>query len=73
MQSKLNRPFFILSNFALSARPLDASLAKNERKRGLTVLSETTSRKAAAPQQSQKRAFALHSVCALFDLLVQRK
>ena len=38
----------------------------------LTVLFETASRKTAAPQQSQKRAFALHSVYALFDLLTQR-
>jgi hypothetical protein len=37
----------------------------------LQALFETASRKTAAPQQSQKRAFALHSVCTFFDLLIR--
>ena len=64
MQSNLNRTFFILSNFAL---------ANLKMLQDLQVLFETASRKTAAPQQSQKRAFALHSACAFFDLLVQRR
>jgi hypothetical protein len=54
---------FFVPNFASQS---------NQKRVEIAVLFETLSRKKAAPQQSQKRAFALRSVCAFFDLLTQR-
>ena len=61
MEDYFRRLFFV-PNFASQS---------NQKRVEIAVLFETLSRKTAAPQQSQKRAFALRSVCAFFDLLEQ--